>query len=167
MNTRDIAPSLATLLSELALGAPTGGGAYVLNGGDAGLLDSLDSLSAAEASKSRDGGATVAAHVDHLTYGISLMNLWAAGEPDPFAKADWSAAWRTTTVDDARWTELRRHLREELRSWLDALGRPRDVQRVELDGMIGSVVHLAYHVGAIRQIAVPLRGPKEQSRSAG
>lgn len=164
MDTRDLAPSLVTLLSELTLGAPRGGGAYVLNGGDPGLLASLDRLSAEEASRSRDGGATIAAHVEHLTYGISLMNRWAGGEPDPFTRADWAAAWRTTTVDEPRWAELRRGLDTEVRRWLDALGRPRQAERVELEGMIGSVIHLAYHLGAIRQIAAGVRGPKEQTR---
>lgn len=166
MDTRDLAPSLVTLLSELALGAPRGGGAYVLNGGDPGLHASLDELTAAEASQSREGGATIAAHVDHLTYGISLMNRWASGEENPFAEADWAAAWRTTTVDETRWAQLRRGLRDEVQRWLGRVGEPRDVDRVELDGMIGSVVHLAYHLGAIRQIAPTLRGPKEQSRAS-
>jgi hypothetical protein len=31
---------------------------------------------------------------------------------------------------------------------------------MEVDGVIGSVVHLAYHVGAIRQIHAEARGPK-------
>ena len=165
MNTRELAPSLATLLSEIALGAPTGGGAYVLSGGDPGLLASLDKLSAEDASKSRDGGATIAAHVAHLTYGISLMNRWADGEANPWADADWAAAWRTTTVDHGRWVELRRNLADEVGRWLDAIGSSRDVERIELDGMIGSVVHLAYHLGAVRQIATSTRGPREQDRA--
>ena len=166
MNTTDIAPSLATLLSEVALGAPHGGGAYVLNGGDPGLLGVLDRLTAADASRARDGGATIAAHVDHVTYGLSLMNRWAAGE-NPFADADWAAAWRTSSVDEKRWTELRRALRDQVTRWLEAMRTPRDLQRIELDGMIASVVHLAYHLGAIRQIVPELRGPKEAGRAAG
>ena len=38
---------------------------------------------------------------------------------------------------------------------------PRAASEVELAGMIGSIVHLAYHLGAIRQIAKGARGPKE------
>jgi len=34
-------------------------------------------------------------------------------------------------------------------------------QEVELAGMIGSIAHLACHLGAIRQIANRVRGPKE------
>jgi len=32
---------------------------------------------------------------------------------------------------------------------------------VELAGMIASIAHLAYHLGALRQIDKDLRGPRE------
>jgi hypothetical protein len=32
---------------------------------------------------------------------------------------------------------------------------------VELTGMIASIAHLAYHLGAIRQISKAVRGPKD------
>jgi hypothetical protein len=153
--------TLSTLLSELIDGASPSGG-YVLNPGDPGLLASLDRLTSADASRSSSGGATIAAHVAHVTFGISLMNQWADGA-NPFDSADWQAAWRTTSVDDAEWAELRKGLRDELARW-----RPVVQQRRELDttghlGMAASVVHLAYHLGAIRQIAAGARGPKGAS----
>jgi hypothetical protein len=157
MNTRDLTSSLTTLLRELVDGPP-GAGAYMLNRGDIGLLRSLDKLSSDDASTSVDGRATIAAHVDHLRYGLSLMNRWSAGE-DPFAVADWSASWRKTRVTDVEWEELRTALRIEARRWLEALGTPRDVDAVELNGILGSIAHLAYHLGAIRQITRAARGP--------
>jgi hypothetical protein len=39
------------------------------------------------------------------------------------------------------------------------MGRPRDVGEIELNGIIGSIAHLAYHLGAIRQIDRAARGP--------
>jgi hypothetical protein len=109
MNTSDLTTTLSTLFGELIDGAPQRGG-YMLNAGDAGLLASLDKLSSAAASHAVSGGATVAAHVDHLCYGLSLMNRWGAGE-NPFNDADWSASWRRTHVTDAEWAELRSRLR--------------------------------------------------------
>lgn len=158
MNTSEIAGTMTTLLSELVDGAPEAG-AYMLNPGDAGVLRSLDRLSAEAASASAHGGATIAAHVEHLRYGLSLMNRWAAGE-NPFDDADWNASWRTTSVSDAEWEELRAGLRDEAHRWLAALGTPREVDTVELNGMIGSIGHLAYHLGAIRQIDSATRGPR-------
>ncbi|HSA55717.1 MAG TPA: DinB family protein [Gemmatimonadaceae bacterium] len=150
--------SLTRLFSELVDGAQASFN-YILNRGDAGLLGSLDRLSAADASRSSEGGATIAGHVEHLRYGLSLMNRWAAGEADPWSDADWRVAWQTTSVSDDAWKRLRDALAAECRQWLDALGRPRDVTKPELRGVIGSIAHLAYHLGAIRQIDRAARGP--------
>ena len=159
MNTRDIAATLTTLFGELVNGVP-GREAFVLNGGDVGLLRSLDKLTAREASVAAGGGASIAAHVDHVRYGLSLMNRWSAGE-NPFDTADWSASWRMTTVSEAEWQTLRTALAVEAQRWLDALSVPRDVQPLELNGVVGSVVHLAYHLGAIRQINRNAGGPPD------
>jgi hypothetical protein len=161
MNTRDLTGSFTTLFSELVDGAPADG-AYMLNRGDAGLLRSLDRLTAREASAAAAGGASIAAHADHLRYGLSLMNRWSGGE-NPFDSADWSASWRTTSVTDAEWQALRGALADEAHRWLEALRAPRDVREAELNGMIGSIAHLAYHLGAIRQISSAARGPREAS----
>jgi hypothetical protein len=152
---------LKNLFAELVDGAPGGGGAYILNSGDQGLLRSLDKLSAADASRSTNGGATIAAHAQHVRYGLSLMNRWAKEGGDPFADATWDAAWKISDVDTATWDEIRAGLRQETTRWKDALGSPRQTTDVEMSGMIGSIAHLAYHLGAIRQIAKETRGPKE------
>ena len=79
MPTFDAVTPLVTILNELIDGPPPEG-AYVLNGGDRGLLKSLDKLSARDASTVPiTGGASIAAHVDHLRYGFQLMNRWAKG----------------------------------------------------------------------------------------
>jgi hypothetical protein len=157
MNTSEIAPTLATLLHELLEGTPKSGG-YMLNGGDPGLLGSLDKLSASAASRSSTGGASIAAHVDHLRYGLSLMNRWGKGE-NPFAGADWTASWRKTSVSDEEWDRLRADFRTEATNWLEALRTPRDIDEEGMTGMAGSIAHLAYHMGAIRQIDRLARGP--------
>jgi len=164
MQTNDAAPALARLFSELIDGTDAkaaGPGGFVLNAGDLGLLRSLDKLSAAEASRSANGGATIAAHAQHLRYGLSLMNRWAAEGGNPFADATWGEAWKTTAVDDGEWTAIRNGLRDETHRWLQALGTPRTVGDIEFTGMISSIAHLAYHVGAIRQINKEARGPRE------
>lgn len=158
MHSNDLDRSLSSLLRELVHGTRDGSG-FVLNPGDPGLLDSLDKLSAMEASRSSGGGATIAGHVDHLRYGISLLNRWAAGE-NPFGDADWTAAWATTTVSEARWAALRDELASELAGWAEALASPREISGIELDGVLGSVIHLGYHLGAIRQISAESRGPE-------
>ena len=164
MRTDEIASTMGTLFSELVEGAPASG-AYMLNAGDQGLLRSLEKISAAQASALTTTGSSIAAHVDHVRYGLSLMNRWTGGE-NPFKNADWSASWKRTRVTDEGWQELRASLRTETTQWLQALHVPREVSEVELNGIVGSIAHLAYHLGAIRQIDSTLRGPVDPGPSA-
>jgi hypothetical protein len=154
--------SLALLFSELIDG-PSPDAAYMLNGGDPGLLRSLDKLSAEAGSRpSAAGGASIAAHVDHVCYGLELMNRWSDGDADPWSSADWAASWRRTTVDELEWSALRDRLREVSQRWYHVLRSPREMSELELNGVIASVAHLAYHLGAIRQIDRSIQGPKAE-----
>jgi hypothetical protein len=158
--TNDLHSSLALLFAELTDGASPHA-AYMLNGGDPGLLRSLDGLSAEAASRpAAAGGASIAAHVDHLCYGLELMNRWSNGEANPWSSADWTASWRKTTVDQSEWAALRERLRENTRRWHQVLQTPRPMSAMELNGVVASIAHLAYHLGAIRQIDRSIQGPK-------
>ena len=157
---------LARLFSELIDGANGPNGAFILNSGDVGLLRSLDGISAADAGRSVNDGATIAAHAQHLRYGLSLMNRWANEGGNPFAGATWDEAWKTVDVDETGWNEIRNGLRDEAHAWLRTLKVPREVTEVELAGMIGSIAHLAYHLGAVRQIDKHTRGPREGTFSS-
>jgi len=165
MNTAPFATLLRTLFSELVDGSPDPSErTYTLNQGDVGLLASLDRLSAAAAS-AMHGGPSIAAHVDHLRYGLSLLNRWANGTPPPWPDMDWTASWRRNVVSDAEWKQLRDDLRREAAAWSETLRSPRDVSDVEAGWMAGSVTHLAYHIGAIRQIDRATRGPSAEDEA--
>src|SRR5436190_16915631 len=116
--------ALSVLFTELIDGPKLPGGAFVLNSGDVGFLKSLDKLSASDASQSVHDGATIAAHAQHLRYGLSLMNRWAAEGGNPFADAKWDEAWKISVVTDAEWTAIRSGLGDECRRWLAVLGEP-------------------------------------------
>jgi len=166
MSTPDVLASLARLFSELVDGAGTPAGGFILNSGDAGLLKSLDRLSPEDASRSVNNGATIAAHAQHIRYGLSLMNRWAKEGGNPFADAKWDEAWKVSTVDAPSWQEIRSGLRDEVHRWLEVLQSGKALTGVELTGVISSVAHLAYHLGAIRQINKDARGPREGTFSA-
>jgi len=161
MLTTEISRALSRLFSELVNGTSDRGNAFILNTGDVGLLRSLEKLSAADASTSANDGATIAAHAQHVRYGLSLMNRWAREGGNPFADAKWDEAWKVSAVDAAGWDEIRTGLRDETERWLEMLHTPRECSGIELTGMVSSVAHLAYHLGAIRQISKTVRGPKE------
>jgi hypothetical protein len=89
------------------------------------------------------------------------MNQWAAEGGNPFANAKWDEAWKITAVNASQWAEITQGLRAEAARWLQVLKTPREVAGIEFTGLVSSIGHLAYHLGAIRQIAKGARGPKE------
>jgi hypothetical protein len=161
MNTANTAPTLVRLFAELVNGTGGFDGGYIVNTGDIGLVKSIEKLSAADASRSTNDGATIAAHVQHERYGLSLMNRWAREGGNPFADAKWDEAWKTREVDARAWDEIRNGFAAEARQWLEVLRTPREVSETELNGLVASIAHFAYHMGAIRQIDRQARGPKE------
>src|ERR1041384_2450483 len=131
MDTGPFAPLLLTLWSELADGSSDSSGrTYVLNQGDGGLLAALERLPAAAASAAHDG-SSIAAHVDHLRYGLSLLNRWASGAPPPWPDMDWTASWRKNVVSDSEWRKLLDELRREAHAWAVALRTPREASHRE------------------------------------
>jgi hypothetical protein len=155
--TIDVAKPISNLFAELLDGTPESGG-YVLNRGDIGLHRSLNRLSASAASTTTQTGSSIAAHVEHLTYALSLLNRWAHGE-NPWTSADWSQSWKRTKVNEGEWKDLLHQLQVQATAWMESVQTPREVDAAELTGLIASSVHLAYHMGAIRQIDPLTRGP--------
>jgi hypothetical protein len=148
---------LVTLLRE-ALHGPTSE-AYFLNSGDRGLLGSLDALSAETASARPAGRSSVAAHVEHLRYGLHLLNRFARGE-NPWEDADWAESWKHQEVTEDQWRALRTALANEAHAWLEAMQKPSAWDESALASAVGSIPHLAYHLGAIRQLAPAASGPQ-------
>jgi len=64
--------ALSNMLTEIFDGPP-GKEAFVLNTGDPGLFRQLDTIDSSAASKRpMSGKSTIAAHTDHLHFGLSL-----------------------------------------------------------------------------------------------
>lgn len=149
--------ALSKLLVEV-LDGPPGREAFILNPGDPGLLKQLESLSAEIASsRTIPGKTTVAAHADHLHYGLSLLNRWANGEANPWKDADWSESWQRTVVTESEWKALCARLREAAANWQEAVENHGEWDELSAAGALASAAHTAYHLGAIRQILAAMR----------
>jgi hypothetical protein len=149
--------ALSNTLREIFDGPP-GQEAFLLNPGDPGLLNQLDGIDAAAASaRPMPGKTTIAAHADHVEYGLSLLNRWSAGEENPWADADWNASWQRPTVDDASWAALRRRLRDSAEQWRKNVDGRMEWNDMAAAGSLASAAHAAYHLGAIRQILAALK----------
>jgi hypothetical protein len=143
--------SLIQLLREVFQG--TGQDGFILNPNDPGLLGQLESLTASQAStRPTAGKTTIAAHVDHVLYGLTLLNRWAAGEANPWASANWEESWKRQGVDEAKWRDLRDRLRQAAQAWQRAVEERQAWDAMAASGALASVAHTAYHLGAIRQL---------------
>jgi hypothetical protein len=144
--------AVSKLLTEIFDGPP-GEEAYILNPGDSGLLRQLETISAATASKQAiPGKPSIAAHVDHVHFGMSLLTRWISGEENPWADADWAGAWKRNTVTDEQWRTLRDNLRKESDTWRKAVTIRTEWDDINAAGALSTIAHTAYHLGAIRQI---------------
>jgi hypothetical protein len=149
--------ALSNMLTEIFEGPP-GQEAYVINPGDPGLLRQLDALEASAASKRpMPGKTTIAAHADHLHFGLSILNRWAAGEANPWEGADWNASWQRTAVTDEEWRSLCAGLRQEAEKWRRFVATRTNWDDVGASAALSTAAHTAYHLGAIRQILAGLK----------
>jgi hypothetical protein len=144
--------ALTNMLTEIFDGPPAQE-CYVLNPGDPGLLRQLETLDADAASiRPIAGKPSVAAHVDHLHVGLSVLNRWAAGEPNPWADVDWNASWQHSAVTKDEWRTLRDDLRREAESWRTTVAGRVDWDNMAAAAALSTVAHTAYHLGALRQV---------------
>ena len=154
----DVPRALQAVFREVLNGPPIGR-AYILNSGDDGLLGSLNRLSADEASARPDGRSSVAAHVHHVHYGLTLLNRWLRGE-NSYADAKFAESWRHQAVDEAQWRELRAALAREAQDWTAAVGERTTWDEEAWINVIAITAHTAYHLGAIRQLTAAASGPR-------
>jgi hypothetical protein len=149
--------ALTNMLTEIFSGPP-GQEAYVLNPGDPGLLRQLDTIDAKTASTPpTQGQRSIAAHVDHVYFGLAILNRWAAGEANPWAGADFNASWQRTTVSDDQWLALRDGLRREADKWRKVVAARTSWDDISAAAGLSTVAHTAYHLGAIRQVLAALQ----------
>jgi hypothetical protein len=149
--------AVSRLLIEIFDGPP-GDEAYILNPGDPGLHRQLEGVTAAEASRQPvPGRPSIAAHVAHVHFGLSLLVRWIGGEENPWVDADWDAAWRQTAVSETEWRALLADLKAKADTWQRALSGRASWDDVAAAGALSAVAHTAYHLGAIRQVLAAVR----------
>jgi len=133
---------------------------FVNNQPDCGLFGTLDALTAEEASTPvEDGRATAAAQAEHVRFSLDHSIGWLRGER---GGADWRESWEVRQVDEDAWTELRLALRRAYEEFVVVIHQlPMDAELLE--GLVASVAHAAYHLGALRQIALSARSLTAQA----
>ncbi len=125
---------------------------FIGNEPGSGLLGTAAGLSAAEASTPLvEGGTTIAAHVVHLRWSLEKVNQLLRGEKPEMV---WSESWRVRTVDEEAWVRLIGELRAEYSTAEESMKTRRWRSDEDVFEALALAPHAAYHLGAIRQMAL-------------
>lgn len=151
----DYLSNLRDLLRETFEG--TGGEAshYIDGKGHGSLLETLKRTDSGLASKPlKSGGATIAAHTEHLRYYMQTLQRFMADESD--VRPDWPGSWQTRTVTSTEWEVLKASVRDEVTALLGNIDQVETWDDERIGGVLSILAHSAYHLGAIRLLAVTL-----------
>ena len=125
-------------------------GAYLDKG--TSLFETLGQISAEGASQPMGECATIAAHVAHTTYYLTVLEDRMFGRD--LSYVNWDQIWQeVSSVDAAAWEAMVADLRssyERIKGHLDAAEEWEGIQ--ELSSLLGIIAHSAYHLGEIRQM---------------
>jgi uncharacterized damage-inducible protein DinB len=119
---------------------------------DSGIRRTLDALTSEQASRSIRGHPTIAAHARHMAFHMRAVADWITGVRK---QRDWKASFNPQQVNGAEWAVVRADLESARAELVQAPERLPEEEFAKEGGGIGAVVHLAYHLGAIRQL-VPM-----------
>jgi hypothetical protein len=122
----------------------------------ASLLETIAEIDAVAASYSPSPQhSTIAAHLHHTVFCLRLVRLRLSGEATP----DWDEEWAIRTVDDAQWNALIADATSEYEHFMDTSTTPAPDSGEHAEAITDQALHVAYHVGAIRQMLVRMPKP--------
>jgi hypothetical protein len=121
-----------------------------LDGGTS-LFETLEGVSAEEASRpSPGGGATLAAQVEHVRFYLDVLN--EVMQKQVVTRVDWREIWqRVRGVTQEEWEGQKRGLRESYQRVVETVTRYDKWQsEYGISGSLAVLAHTAYHLGGIR-----------------
>jgi hypothetical protein len=149
INQDDFTSSLFALLKETFEGENTAFGTMYLNAGT-GFFETIESVTAEKASfLASENATTIAAHCEHVRFYLEFLNNYMN---ENFKMVDWQESWKTKTVSDAEWTQLRGQLHKMYQTVTDTFNEVETWNDFKITGALGILAHTAYHLSAIRQI---------------
>lgn len=142
-----------TLVREVYEGPENPAGTWLVeNDANAGLFGTLAGVSAERAyAEPATGRGSIAQHAHHLLFTCRHVNAFSSGqEPE----GDWESSWKVTPGSDETWAKLQTDLRSEYEKVVASLSSMPIVESNDFAACFGFIAHSAYHLGAIRQLAI-------------
>ena len=157
----DAVPVLIDQYRETFEGEMKPGMCWITDGTrESAVFGTIEALTPEQAFASPAPGArSIAAHAAHLRFALDLTGQRIRGANPP---ADWASSFDLADATPSGWESLKRDLRRAYDSVLAILqeSRGRSVKElppINLVGLAAMTAHNAYHLGAIRQIAMVVR----------
>ena len=92
---------------------------------------------------------SIAAHVKHTSFHLHAISAWPRGD---HSRRDWPSSFVLPGHDAATWAALLEELKFEYQDFQSVIREFATDSDEALGGAIGGIVHVAYHLGAIRQL---------------
>lgn len=135
------------LLRETFEGARPGEGTQYLDH-TSGIRNTLGPLTAEQASRRNGHHPSIAAHVRHMIFHLRVSHEWIMGD---HSKRDWKGSFEPQSVTPEEWARLQHEFEAAREEFLRVM-RSLPPEKLVAEGAgMGSIAHLAYHLGAIRQ----------------
>jgi hypothetical protein len=151
----DYLSNLKALFQETFKGTGGESSQYIDGKGHGSLLETLDHTDSRLASMPlKTGGATIAAHTEHLRYYIRTLQRLVADEKG--VQPDWPGSWQTRAVTPGEWEVLKAAVRTEVAALIGDIDRIDTWDDDRIGGTLSILAHSAYHLGAIRLLSVTL-----------
>lgn len=146
--TQEFLKQTVDLLRETYEGGRPGQGTQYLDH-SSGIRNTLNALTAEQASRRPGGHPSIAAHARHMNFHLRVTSEWILGD---HGKRDWDASFEPQTVDEEEWAGIKRDLEASRQELVRVLSSLTPERFAEEGAALGAITHLAYHLGAIRQL---------------
>ncbi|MEZ5344344.1 MAG: hypothetical protein R2681_02205 [Pyrinomonadaceae bacterium] len=146
----DFLKDLLVLLRETFEGSPLEGSAYLDPG--IGFFNTIEKISADDASK-KINSTSIAAQTEHTKFYLDRLVEFIEGRTD---SVNWDQSWLIETVSDEEWDILRGGVKRSYENVLRCFAEVEVWDQNNIGDSVAIVVHTAYHLGSIRQLAKAL-----------
>jgi hypothetical protein len=150
-----ILAQVTDLLRETFEGGLPGQGTVYLDH-SSGIRNTLAGITAEQASRRLEGHPSIAAHARHMNFHLRATVGWIQGDS---RSLDWPGSFEPQTVTAEEWAKIQRDFEDSRMELLRVLAGLSPEKFVEVGAGIGVIAHLAYHLGAIRQLMHRVKGP--------
>jgi len=124
---------------------------------DSGYFATLAKLSHVEAGRVV-AGTSVADQVSHMKFVLETATALVRGGSESPSLDQWRASWVTEKLDDPTWQRLQQELRDAYSRLRDSIQLHAASNAKAFGSAVGTIAHVAYHLGSIKQKIAVLDG---------